>query len=244
MRDRDVHLSEAELLLASDGEGSAEQRQHYADCAACRSRARELEGSVALLRENVRLPSHEAARARLLVGLADAAERPATVPVQSRRWQGAVPLAAAAVVCGMAVLVLANRTVDKPSPRLTPGAARAVDRDALCRSELPKNREAPVELRQRVLQAYGIAISDARKYEVDYLITPALGGADDVRNLWPEPFVSTAWNARVKDELEDRLHDLVCGGRLDLAEAQRAIATDWIAAYKKYVRTSSPLQER
>jgi hypothetical protein len=44
----------------------------------------------------------------------------------------------------------------------------------------------------------------------------------------------------VKDELEDRLRELVCGGRLDLAEAQRDISTDWIAAYKKYFRTGQP----
>ena len=27
-----------------------------------------------------------------------------------------------------------------------------------------------------------------RNYEVDHLITPALGGTDDIRNLWPEPY--------------------------------------------------------
>jgi hypothetical protein len=136
----------------------------------------------------------------------------------------------------VAILTRAHRAFDEPSPRLTPGAARAVNRDALCNSELPKNQVAPAGLRERVFQAYGIASADSRKYEVDYLITPALGGADDIRNLWPQPYVSTAWNAHVKDELEDRLRDLVCGGRLELSEAQRAIATDWIAAYKKYVR--------
>jgi hypothetical protein len=36
---------------------------------------------------------------------------------------------------------------------------------------------------------------------------------------------------------------LVCGGNLELAEAQREIATNWIAAYKKYFRTDVPLSE-
>jgi hypothetical protein len=49
-------------------------------------------------------------------------------------------------------------------------------------------------------------------------------------------FVS-AWNAHVKDALEERLHQLVCDGELDLPTAQRAIATDWITAYKKYLGT-------
>jgi hypothetical protein len=50
------------------------------------------------------------------------------------------------------------------------------------------------------------------------------------------------WNARVKDELEDRLRQMVCDGSLDLTEAQREIATNWIAAYKKYFRTDRPLE--
>jgi hypothetical protein len=40
--------------------------------------------------------------------------------------------------------------------------------------------------------------------------------------------------------LEDRLHQLVCDGSLDLATAQRDIETDWIAAYKKYFHTDKP----
>jgi hypothetical protein len=45
----------------------------------------------------------------------------------------------------------------------------------------------------------------------------------------------------VKDALEDRLHSMVCEGKLDLRTAQRDIATDWIAAYKKYFHTDRPL---
>ncbi len=64
------------------------------------------------------------------------------------------------------------------------------------------------------------------------LIALELGGSNRVTNLWPEPYEIT-WNAHVKDRLENRLHELVCAGRLDLATAQRAIATDWIEAYKR-----------
>jgi hypothetical protein len=76
---------------------------------------------------------------------------------------------------------------------------------------------------------------------VDYLITPALGGADDIHNLWPQSYKATVWNAEVKDALEDHLRNLVCGGELDLATAQREIATNWIEAYKKYFHTDRPL---
>ena len=41
--------------------------------------------------------------------------------------------------------------------------------------------------------------------------------------------------------LEERLHTLVCSGQVDLATAQRELATDWIGAYKKYFHTARPL---
>jgi hypothetical protein len=45
----------------------------------------------------------------------------------------------------------------------------------------------------------------------------------------------------VKDALEDRLRQMVCGGQLDLTTAQHEIAVNWIAAYKKYFHTARPL---
>ena len=39
----------------------------------------------------------------------------------------------------------------------------------------------------------------------------------------------------MKDKLETRLHKLVCYGKITLEEAQEAISTDWVKAYKKYI---------
>jgi hypothetical protein len=69
------------------------------------------------------------------------------------------------------------RSKSLPSPRLTPAAARTVDRDALCNFALPKNRVTPAELRERVFQAYSIAYPDPAKYEVGYPVTPAAGAS-------------------------------------------------------------------
>jgi hypothetical protein len=46
--------------------------------------------------------------------------------------------------------------------------------------------------------------------------------------------IEPKWNAEAKDRLERLMCDMVCGGQLDLATAQAAIARDWIAAYHKY----------
>jgi hypothetical protein len=72
-------------------------------------------------------------------------------------------------------------------------------------------------------------------WEEDHLISLQLGGAPrDPDNLWPEPWFGP-WNARVKDALETRMKRMVCSGEVTLSEAQTAISTDWVAAYKKYV---------
>ena len=38
-----------------------------------------------------------------------------------------------------------------------------------------------------------------------------------------------------KDVLENALHKMVCNGDISLRDAQKAIAVDWIASYKRYV---------
>jgi anti-sigma factor RsiW len=264
MRNPDAHLSDEELVLAADGELSAaraaEIRQHLAACWSCRARQRDLESAVAdLVRLHRRtldplLPSAAAPRALLkahLAGLSSGQPRGRHSWLQpllggTLAWR-AVAVGALALACTLGIVSVyqrrwsgENRPVYAPSPRLTPGVARAVDREELCNSELPKNQVVTADMRRRVFQVYGISNADPQAYEVDYLITPALGGADDIRNLWPQPYVSTAWNARVKDALEDRLREMVCHGQLNLAEAQRDISTDWVAAYKKYFQTNEP----
>ena len=72
-------------------------------------------------------------------------------------------------------------------------------------------------------------------YEEDHLISLELGGnPTDPKNLWPEPYAGST-GARTKDQIENKLHTLVCSGRLSLKDAQKAIATNWYTAYQKYV---------
>jgi anti-sigma factor RsiW len=131
-----------------------------------------------------------------------------------------------------------------PDRSLTPGATRRVTISDVCSMAHEEVvGEVSASLRQEVLQKYGIVNARASDYEIDYLIAPGLGGVEEIHNLWPEPYTSRTWNAYVKDALEERLHEMVCGGELDLSTAQRDIATDWIAAYKKYFHTDRPLSQ-
>jgi hypothetical protein len=103
--------------------------------------------------------------------------------------------------------------------------------------------DVPAQLSSAVFKEYGISGAHPADYEIDYLIAPGLGGTEDIHNLWPEPYTSAAWNAHVKDSLEEYLHESVCAGKLDLRTAQSDISHDWIAAYKKYFHTDKPLPE-
>jgi hypothetical protein len=129
-----------------------------------------------------------------------------------------------------------------PDPKLTPGATLPVTKDDICvPGYTQKVRDVPKSVKNQVFAEYGITSHQPRQYEIDHLVSLELGGSNSIKNLWPQSYRTKSWNARVKDRLENRLHELVCSGQLDLATAQRDIATDWIAAYKRYFHTDQPL---
>src|SRR5262249_38847975 len=129
-----------------------------------------------------------------------------------------------------------------PDPRLTPGASLPISQADVCTENLENRVQfIPASMGRKVFDEYGIRNPGDRSYELDYLIAPELGGSDDIRNFWPQPYSSSGWNSHLKDALEDRLHELVCEQKISLATAQRDISSDWISAYKKYFHTDRPL---
>lgn len=264
------HPTDAELLLAADGElaprRATEVKAHLHDCKECRAWLDRIEKTTAALADAYRgaqhrpLASASGARAALQ-------SRLATTPDGSRRafWLSQFVEAFRAPVWAYAIgivlvggvwlafhyqAVRSGSTYElarddvagplMPNAALTPGAVGAVTASDVCAAAGPAERRPPTSMQQAVFHEYGMDGAPAQGYEVDHLITPALGGTDDIRNLWPESY-SSKWNAHVKDDLEDHLHDLVCEGKLDLGTAQRDMATNWISAYKKYFHTDKPL---
>jgi hypothetical protein len=245
------HLTDEELVLAIDRELPADRvepvARHLAECPSCRARKTELERTLAAFLRfhqdhlDPLIPSSLDRRALLQSRMA---EQPPAARHNASPWKQAAAVLVFAIVAigGYQISRSRPRHVYLPERRLTPGAIATADRSQVCDSAQPKNRDVPASLQRRVFEEYGIARAAPQAYEVDYLITPALGGADDIRNLWPQSYSSTVWNARVKDTLEDYLREQVCSGRLDLATAQRDISSDWIAAYRKYFHTERPLE--
>ena len=120
-----------------------------------------------------------------------------------------------------------------PNPKLTPGAVLTTDRTIICQPGYSKSvRHTSGRLKHEVYLEYGINKKNGH-YEVDHLIPLSIGGADVRENLWPESRDTQPWNASAKDRLENYLHNEVCAGRMQVEEAQKAIASDWVGAYQR-----------
>jgi len=158
--------------------------------------------------------------------------------LMGRSW----PCAAVLVVWGAFCSMCA--AADLPDPRITPGAinsevTQANIQGTVCVRGYTKTARPPAsytnKLKKRQIQLYGYADINPKDYEEDHLIALSIGGnPSDERNLWPQPRKSE-WNAERKDQLEFVLYKMVCGNKISLADAQREMATNWIAAWQKYV---------
>src|SRR5450432_696753 len=263
-----LHIADDELVLALGAELPPRRERdvqlHLASCANCRARMEQLRNALATF-SHAYLDSQEkhnplSASSRVALKRRIAGESLETSPEGPRKFAGGLGWTAVLAASTLAVISFfvfvrfshreptqetateARFARPLPDAQLTPGAVRTVASREVCGSRPdPSTFQIPATLQNKVFQEYGMPDVPPENYEVDYLITPELGGADDIRNLWPEPYADTEWNAHVKDQLENYLRDQVCEGRMNLSTAQRDISVDWVSAYKKYLHTNSPL---
>ncbi len=121
----------------------------------------------------------------------------------------------------------------RPDPHCTPGALDpAVTQATIDRTICVDGWTSTVRPSESVTEPEKVqsmaAYSDSgplSDYEYDHFIPLELGGAvNDPRNLWPEPGATP----NPKDAVENSLRQQVCDGRRTLAQAQRAIAENWV----------------
>jgi len=261
---RNLHLDDHEFLLAADTALPPRRqeyaRRHLSACPPCAARLETLQRGLNVTiaewhgADERSLPPISIARARLRLRLRELADGSRN-EVPERPWSWAFVAMAAVVLLAAFGWPLAayragsifgnsNTTALRPRGDLTPGAVRAVTLRELCANDgLGHGAAIPASVQAQIFERYGADIEHADHYELDYLITPELGGAADAANLWPQPYSGTKWNAYVKDELEREFHRLTCEGSIDLATAQRELAIDWIAAYKRHFNTDVPRRD-
>jgi hypothetical protein len=120
-----------------------------------------------------------------------------------------------------------------PDPVATPGLARPdATKAQLCAASFRtgKYRKTTASMKARSYATYGVKEKKNLCCEVDHLISLELGGADDPKNLWPQPY-SPAPGAHEKDLVENYLHRQVCAGAISLADAQREISSNWLKVF-------------
>src|SRR5205085_5255947 len=134
-------------------------------------------------------------------------------------------------------------------PECTPGAldlrvSSSTTAGTICRAGYTATVRPPVSVTDRIkreqMAAYGLAGQPLSAYELDHLISLELGGAPaDVANLWPESWTGDG-SAHQKDAVETHLKREVCTGAMSLSDAQRMIATDWLAVYRAKALQPAP----
>lgn len=141
-------------------------------------------------------------------------------------------------------------TIGMPNPKFTPGLTNpAVTQKSIgttiCVVGYTKTIRPPVSYTNKLKydqlhSGYNVqGDMNMRNYEEDHLIPLEVGGHPSSKlNLFPQYYAAT-YGARVKDRLENKIHLLVCSGKITLKAGQAAFVPDWTVGYKKYVLSSS-----
>jgi len=108
----------------------------------------------------------------------------------------------------------------RPDPTLTPGVVATSDPAVICALEPPRpSRSEWLALKRAAMRAYGIPWSQRGAYQLDHLVPRALGGADTLANLWPQPWPE----ARRKDAFDIEVRLGLC-----VTQMQTSTSRSWI----------------
>ena len=107
-----------------------------------------------------------------------------------------------------------------PDPGFTPGMLCTPNDPNFSTFRYPEhiaycNRNVPHEEKLAIAQEYGISTNDFASYEFDHYIPLAIGGSDDIKNIWPQPLSG----AHQKDTLEQELFNKLSTGAITQAAA-------------------------
>jgi len=145
--------------------------------------------------------------------------------------------------CGAAVYTAESGL---PNVKLTPGAVnpsvtQANIRTTICVSGWTATVRPPVSYTNKLKfnqlnSGYNLnGDLNMKDYEEDHIVPLEVGGnPSSPLNLFPEPR-HIKLSAFLKDQLENRIHRLVCSGQLSLKSGQAIFLTNWEKGYAKYV---------
>ena len=138
--------------------------------------------------------------------------------------------ATAALIGALLVGVIGSRAFAfeplLPNAKLTPGRIAHRPSDT---------RGVTESMQDEVFARYHIPLASRPYYIIDHLIPMELGGADDIRNLWPQRLSARPYGPRRKRLLTQRLLEMIAAKQITVAEAQREMGEDWISAFVSHI---------
>lgn len=123
-----------------------------------------------------------------------------------------------------------------PDPILTPGVVATTDTRLVCQKGYTERaRVVPRSRLNKVYELYGVEKAKCRGgCKIDHLIPLAVGGSNDIENLWPHEY-RAEWTVYEKTRLEVRLRKEVCTTKsITIQEAQACIRDDWTACHARF----------
>lgn len=131
-----------------------------------------------------------------------------------------------------------------PDLKKTPGVTSPATAEELCATKWGKDvRHVTAAMRREVAARYGVVGNQptawcrrdkrGRVFEYDHSCSRENGGLDHPDNIWVQCY-SGRYNALMKDRLENRLHSLMCKGKLTVREVQDQLCrADWRRSYDR-----------
>lgn len=122
--------------------------------------------------------------------------------------------------------------VKYPNEVLTPGQIQTNDLNIICYHYYDQLLvEVPDDVVKKVYAKYMIDNPGYKQFEIDHFIPLALGGSNNIENLWPQPKTTPGY--KEKDYVQLYLRDQVCNHGMNLTEARKQITGDWYSLFLK-----------
>lgn len=129
-----------------------------------------------------------------------------------------------------------------PNESLTPGKADTLNLDDLTKlydgkTYSESHRAVSEAVKKEVCQEYPENCKGTK--EIDHFIPVALGGSNDITNLFPQPEINDCYGInygfREKDRIEVYLINQVKSGKMSVKEADDCLLVDWVACLMKHL---------
>jgi hypothetical protein len=119
---------------------------------------------------------------------------------------------------------------NSPNKILTPGVILTMDSVFICnQGYLEKIRNVPESLIEQVFKDYKIKYPPKNNtYVIDHWIALEVGGSNDKKNLWPQPYE----DGQKKNKVEKYLYSRICNRTMNMSEAQSRIK-NWTYTYQE-----------